>query len=148
MNRDVVQDSAALRLRHPETKLLEPSALLRPGPQHRTGCGLGQALPPPCRVPGAQGAGGLDSGLRHRRSTGRCPQAAEIGTPRFGRPTGDWGLIQGELVTFIDPQRDLPLIDRMEGFGPGGHSMYQRVIVAVLCERASIPAWTYWMPRI
>lgn len=70
----------------------------------------------------------------------------EIGTPRFGRPTGDWDLIHGELVTFTDPQRDLPPIDRLEGFRPGGHSMYQRVMVAVLCGRTSIPAWTYWMP--
>ena len=70
----------------------------------------------------------------------------EIGTPRFGRPTGDWDLIHGELVTFTDPQRDLPPIDRLEGFRLGGHSMYQRVMVAVLCGRTSIPAWTYWMP--
>ena len=70
----------------------------------------------------------------------------EIGTPRFGRPTGDWDLIHGELVTFTDPQRDLPPIDRLEGFRPGGHSMYQRVMVAVLCGCTSIPAWTYWMP--
>jgi hypothetical protein len=35
----------------------------------------------------------------------------EIDTPRFGRPTGDWDLIHGELVTFTDPQRDLPPID-------------------------------------
>nr|WP_245590252.1 gamma-glutamylcyclotransferase [Desulfobulbus elongatus] len=49
----------------------------------------------------------------------------EIGTPRFGCPTGDWDLIHGELVTFTDPQRDLPPIDRLEGFRPGGHSMYQ-----------------------
>lgn len=72
----------------------------------------------------------------------------EIGIPRFGRPTGDWDLIHGELVTFTDPQRDLPPIDRLEGFRPGGHSMYQRVMVAVLCGRTSIPAWTYWMPCI
>jgi gamma-glutamylcyclotransferase (GGCT)/AIG2-like uncharacterized protein YtfP len=72
----------------------------------------------------------------------------EIDTPRFGRPTGDWDLIHGELVTFTDPQRDLPPIDRLESFRPGGHSMYQRVMVAVLCGRTSIPAWTYWMPRI
>ena len=72
----------------------------------------------------------------------------EIGTPRFGRPTGDWDLISGELVTFTDPQRDLPPIDRLEGFRPGGHSMYQRGMVAVLCGRTSIPAWTYWMPCI
>ena len=72
----------------------------------------------------------------------------EIGTPHFGRPTGDWDLIYGELVTFTNPLRDLPPIDRLEGFRPGGHSMYQRVMVAELCGRTSIPAWTYWMPRI
>jgi hypothetical protein len=26
--------------------------------------------------------------------------------------------------------------------------MYQRVMVAVLCGRTSIPAWTYWIPRV
>jgi len=72
----------------------------------------------------------------------------KIDTPRFGRPTGDWDLIHGEVVTFTDPQRDLPPIDRLEGFRPGGHSMYQRVMVAVLCGRNSIPAWTYWIPRV
>jgi len=71
-----------------------------------------------------------------------------IATPRFGRPTGDWDLIHGELVNFTDPQRDLPPIDQLEGFRPGGHSMYQRVMVAVLCKRTSIPAWTYRMPRV
>lgn len=71
-----------------------------------------------------------------------------IATPRFGRPTGDWDLIHGELVNFTDPQRDLPPIDRLEGFRPGGHSMYQRVMVAVLCKRTSIPAWIYRMPRV
>ena len=70
----------------------------------------------------------------------------EISRPRFGRPAGDWDLIPGKLVTFTDPQRDLLPIDRPEGFRPGGHSMYQRVIVAVLCRRTSFPAWTYWMP--
>lgn len=46
---------------------------------------------------------------------------------------------------FIDLLRDLPPIDRLEGFRPGGHSMYQRVMMAVLCGRTSIPAWTYWI---
>lgn len=48
-------------------------------------------------------------------------------------------------ASFTDPQRDLPPIDRLEDFRPGGHSMYQRVMVAVLCGRTSIPGWTYWM---
>lgn len=72
----------------------------------------------------------------------------EISTPRLGRPTGDWDLIHGELVTVTDPLRNLPPIDRLEGFRPGGHSMYQRVMVAVLCGRTSITTWTYRMPRI
>ncbi len=67
----------------------------------------------------------------------------EIDTPRFGRPTGDWDLIHGELVTFTDPQRDLPPIDRLESFRPGGHSMYQRVMVAVLVNRKPCAAWIY-----
>lgn len=70
----------------------------------------------------------------------------EIEMPRFGRPTGDWDLIHGELVTFTDPQRDLPPIDRLEGFRPGWHSMYQRVMVACAVRAHSIAAWTYWMP--
>ena len=69
----------------------------------------------------------------------------EIGTPRFGRPTGDWDLIHGELVTFTDPQRDLPPIDRLEGFRPGGHSMYQRVMVASLQGATPCAVWTYTM---
>lgn len=63
---------------------------------------------------------------------------------RFGRPTGDWDLIHhGELVTFTDPQRDLRPIDQLEGFQPGGYSMYQRVMVAVLVTRKPCAAWIY-----
>ena len=53
-----------------------------------------------------------------------------------------------ELVTFTDPQRDLPPIDRLEGFRPGGHSMYQRVMVAAGCRNASIAVWIYRMARV
>ena len=72
----------------------------------------------------------------------------EIDPPPFARPIGDWDLIHGELMTFSDPQRDLPPIDRLESFQPGGHSMYQRVLVAALCGDTAIPAWTYWMPHL
>jgi len=58
------------------------------------------------------------------------------------------GLLEPSTLLHPGPQRDLPPIDRLEGFLPGGHSMYQRVMVAVLCGRTSTPAWTYWMPRI
>ena len=73
------------------------------------------------------------------------PQS-EISNPQLsGRPTGDWDLIHGELVTFTDPQRDLPPIDRLEGFRPGGHSMYQRVMVAAARGSIACAAWTYIM---
>jgi hypothetical protein len=76
------------------------------------------------------------------------PQS-EISNPQLsGRPTGDWDLIHGELVTFTDPQRNLPPIDRLEGFRPGGHSMYQRVMVAAGCRNASIAVWIYRMARV
>ncbi|WP_204800515.1 gamma-glutamylcyclotransferase [Nitrosomonas nitrosa] len=46
------------------------------------------------------------------------------------------------------PQRDLPPIDRLEGFRSGRQSMYQRVMVAVLRRRTAISASTYWMTRV
>jgi len=66
---------------------------------------------------------------------------------------GDFGLgIMGgaalwDRFSIRNPQSQIRnCYDRLEGFRPGGHSMYQRVMVAVLCGRTSIPAWTYWMP--
>ena len=46
-------------------------------------------------------------------------------------------------MTFADPLRDLPPIDRLEAFWPGGWSLYRRVLVAVRCDHETIPAWTY-----
>ncbi len=69
----------------------------------------------------------VPEGLILTRGTADPPADArrqqEIDTLRFGRPTGDRDPIHGELVTFTDPQRDLPPMDRLEGFRPGGHSM-------------------------
>ena len=67
----------------------------------------------------------------------------DIGTPRFGRPTGDWDLIHGELVTFTDPQRDLPPIDRLEAFDPNGRCVYTRALVAVETNDLIRPVWLY-----
>ena len=67
----------------------------------------------------------------------------DSGTLSFDRQIGDWDLIQGELVTFIDPLRDLPPIDQLEGFRPGGDSMYQRVLVAVNSGQSPCVAWVY-----
>ncbi|MFA5654996.1 MAG: gamma-glutamylcyclotransferase [Desulfomonilia bacterium] len=37
----------------------------------------------------------------------------------------------------------LPAIDRLEGFHPGGPSLYRRVLVPVLVNGAVLPAWLY-----
>jgi len=44
---------------------------------------------------------------------------------------GDLVPVYGELLTFDDPESRLPAIDRLEGFHPGGPSLYRRVLVPV-----------------
>ncbi|MCB2141328.1 gamma-glutamylcyclotransferase [bacterium] len=58
-------------------------------------------------------------------------------------PSGDWNLIHGELVTFPDPARDLPPIDRLEGFHPDQDTFYQRALVLVRIDSMIWPAWLY-----
>ena len=56
---------------------------------------------------------------------------------------GDWGTVYGELITFEDPESRLPAIDRLEGFRPGGRSLYRRVLVPAIVKGASELAWVY-----
>ena len=49
----------------------------------------------------------------------------------------------GELLTFDDPASRLPAIDRLEGFRPGGSSLYRRVLVPATVNGASELAWVY-----
>ncbi len=56
---------------------------------------------------------------------------------------GDWGPVYGELLTFDDPSTRLPAIDRLEGFHPGGSSIYRRVLVATRVYESVIFAWVY-----
>jgi len=70
-------------------------------------------------------------------------------TPPFGvgKPPGDWDWVGGELVTFDDPEADLPPIDHLEGFRwQGGLSLYDRVLVTVWVGGwglEPVTAWTY-----
>lgn len=54
-----------------------------------------------------------------------------------------WGLVGGELMTFDDPIERLPRLDRLEGFCPGGPSLYRRVLVPVFTGDEPAPAWAY-----
>ena len=57
---------------------------------------------------------------------------------------GDCGPVYGELLTFDDPEHRLPAIDRLEGFHPGGRSLYRRVLVPVCMEQGRrLTAWAY-----
>ena len=73
--------------------------------------------------------------------------AATLPPPAADRPpSGDWDLIHGELITFADPARDLPPIDRLEGFRPDERSIYLRVMVtAGIGHAETCPTWTYTM---
>lgn len=63
-------------------------------------------------------------------------------------PSSDWDLIHGELITFPDPARDLPPIDRLEGFRLGGDSLYERVLISAGTPNGTIPAWLYVAGRV
>ncbi|MDE2665184.1 MAG: gamma-glutamylcyclotransferase [Acidobacteriota bacterium] len=74
--------------------------------------------------------------LSHRVQAGlqRLPEGA----------TGEiWDIVCGELFTFDDPRTRLHPIDRLEGFHPGGRSLYRRVLVPATVEGARQPAWVY-----
>jgi len=71
-------------------------------------------------------------------------QARLNATPHtFIRPTGDWDLIHGELITFPNPSQDLPPIDRLEGFYVGGTSLYRRVLICIWGDAKHCLAWVY-----
>lgn len=56
----------------------------------------------------------------------------------------DWQIIQGELIVFPDATTALPPIDHLEGFNPGSHSMYNRVLLPVLINgKQQVSAWCY-----
>ena len=55
----------------------------------------------------------------------------------------DRGVVRGELLVFDDPETRLPAIDLLEGFRPGGRSLYRRVLVPVRVKDSFTVAWTY-----
>ncbi len=61
----------------------------------------------------------------------------------MNKPYGDWDKIHGELITFANPELDLPPIDRLEGFNHGGWCLYERVLVPVAVVGSVKPVWLY-----
>ncbi|MAL95112.1 MAG: gamma-glutamylcyclotransferase [Haliea sp.] len=85
------------------------------------------------------GSGDPESDLQQQRTASPL---------EFARPEGDWDLVHGELVTLVNPRRDLPAVDRLEAFRPGRRSLYQRSLVPVQTDRGVIAGWVYWMHRV
>ncbi|PJX28202.1 hypothetical protein CAP48_03255 [Advenella sp. S44] len=63
------------------------------------------------------------------------------------KPDGDWDLIEGELMQFDRPERDVPRIDLLEAFRPDGAGLYSRVLTTVSTESGRQVAWTYIRER-
>ena len=79
-----------------------------------------------------------DVATQERRQVGSCSRPE-----RESARAGAWGVVYGELLTFNDPESRLPSIDRLEGFRPGGLSLYRRVLVPATVEGAREFAWLY-----
>jgi len=63
------------------------------------------------------------------------------------RPIGDWDRVQGEILSFADPAAVLPPIDTLEAYRPGGHSLFQRVLVTARAGSTDCPVWLYCATR-
>lgn len=68
---------------------------------------------------------------------------AELQQLPEGAKAETWDTVHGELFAFDDPQTRLSSIDRLEGFHPGGRSLYRRVLVPARVEGARNLAWVY-----
>ena len=62
-----------------------------------------------------------------------------------GYGEASWDVIHGELIAFADATRDLPPLDRLEGFRPDGHGLYRRALVPVRANTGVEAAWVYHM---
>jgi len=61
---------------------------------------------------------------------------------------GNWSKVHGEVITFPDPARDLPPLDRLEGFHPGGNGLYLRSLVLARTAAGIEPVWLYHMGQV
>lgn len=78
----------------------------------------------------------------HRRLA-RDIESGKLAESPPGPQVSDRGVVRGELLVFDDPETRLPAIDRLEGFRPGGRSLYRRVLVPVRVKDSFTVAWTY-----
>ena len=95
-------------------------------------------------------AQGTTDPLADTATQARLSHRVQAGVQRLpdGASGETWGTVYGELFIFGDPQTRLPSIDRLEGFHPGGRSLYRRVLVPATVEGARQLAWVYAVEKL
>ncbi len=81
----------------------------------------------------------LARGTRNPLADENVQNSTLVPPAAMDKPDGDWDKIHGELITFANPELDLPPIDRLEGFTPGGWCLYERVLAAAEVAQAVRP---------
>lgn len=97
------------------------------------------ALEIPAHLPLLHGSRDPEADLDHQLA---------VSPLNVNRPEGDWDQVHGELITLVNPRRDLPPVDRLEAFRPGRRSLYLRSLVPVQTDRGVVAGWVYWMQRV
>jgi gamma-glutamylcyclotransferase (GGCT)/AIG2-like uncharacterized protein YtfP len=83
------------------------------------------------------------------RATGTTNPAQDITTQHrlneafAASPQDSGSQAFGELLSFDDPEKWLPKLDHLEGFVPGEHSLYRRVLIPVETATRTVLAWAY-----
>jgi gamma-glutamylcyclotransferase (GGCT)/AIG2-like uncharacterized protein YtfP len=85
----------------------------------------------------------LATGTTNPTADANLQNSTKLEQQSLTKPTGDWDKITGELITFAAPETDLPPIDRLEAFNPGGWSLYERVLVSVAADNDAKNVWLY-----
>jgi gamma-glutamylcyclotransferase (GGCT)/AIG2-like uncharacterized protein YtfP len=85
----------------------------------------------------------LAHGTRNPLVDERVQNTSLLKSSAMNKPNGGWDKIHGELITFAEPELDLPPIDTLECFNSEGVSLYVRVLVAATIGGETKPVWLY-----
>jgi len=62
-------------------------------------------------------------------------------------PIDGFTKIYGQVLSFLDPEKAIPPIDRLEGFSHNGNSLYTRVLIPVYFIDHWSPVWAFEYAR-
>jgi gamma-glutamylcyclotransferase (GGCT)/AIG2-like uncharacterized protein YtfP len=75
-------------------------------------------------------------------------RAASLSRPGARKPKGPrerarYGRVLGEVIAVEEPVSVIKSLDILEGFEPGGRSLYKRVLTLAETESGTVVAWAY-----